>query len=166
MPTLYIKNNSISVCPDGNPFSWGIDGFPFQVKNSYIEIISNELKLFTGQFTPTTITPETAEGLTTKTNLVGAIWLVITNDRSEHHVYTIPGFVFDSEIPINILYIPTFKTLFGYNADVHNPLAEDSTTIKLSATKSHFLWYHGKHKRHFMHGSSKILELYLYVSHG
>ena len=73
--------------------------------------------------------------------------------------------MFDIDSSINILIIPTLLKFFGDNADVHSFLAEDGTTIKLGATKSHLVWYHGKYKSHFMHGSSQIPELYLYAVH-
>ena len=65
-----------------------------------------------------------------------------------------------------MLGILALVTFFCDNADVADPLAEDGTTIKFGSTKSHFIWDHGRHERHFMHGSSQITELYLYVSHG
>ena len=50
-------------------------------------IMCNERKLFTNPLTPTSITLETAEGLTIMTKLVGALRLVLTNDSNEHHTY-------------------------------------------------------------------------------
>ena len=74
--------------------------------------------------------------------------------------------MFNLEIPINILWIPTLGKLCGENVDVHSALAEGDTTIKSGATKSHFSWYHVKHKPHFIHSYIQIPELYLYVGHG
>ena len=54
-------------------------------------------------------------------------------------------------------------TLFGDNSDANDPLAEDGNTIKSRATKSHFIWDHGRHEWHFMHGFIQIPELYIYV---
>ena len=51
-------------------------------------------------------------------------------------------------------------------ADIRNLLDEDGTTVKSGSTKSHFLWDHGKNERHFIHGSSQLSELVLYVGHG
>ena len=45
-------------------------------------------------------------------------------------------------------------------------LAADGTNINSGATKSHFIWDHGKHERHFLHGSSRMPELFLYVFNG
>ena len=57
-------------------------------------------------------------------------------------------------------------TFFGNNADATDFIAEDGTTIKAGSTKSHFIKDHGRHERNFMHGSSRMPELYLYVGHG
>ena len=45
-------------------------------------------------------------------------------------------------------------------------LAADGTNIKSGATKSHLVWDHGKHERHFLHGSSQMPELFFYVCNG
>ena len=92
------------------------------MENSATAIISNEHILFTGKFNPTTITLETAGGMSIKTKIVGAICLVLTNDVNNHHVYTIPECVFDPNIPINIVGVPTLGKLFGNNADVNGHL--------------------------------------------
>ena len=76
------------------------------------------------------------------------------------------GYVFDPSMPINILGLPALGTFFGDNANAGSPYNEDGTTIKSGATWSHFIWDHGKHERHFMHGSILVPELHLYVVHG
>ena len=101
-------------------------------------IISNEHNCFTGKFTPTTTTLETAEGMATKTKLVGTILLVLTNNKNVNHVYIIPRFVLNPEIPIKTLGIPTLGKFFVENENFHNPFSEDGTTTKLGVTKSHF----------------------------
>ena len=77
-----------------------------------------------------------------------------------------PGYVFDPATTINILGVPALGMFFGNNANAGSPYNEDGTTIKLGATRSHFIWDHGKHERHFMHGYSLMPELHLYVGHG
>eukprot|EP00957_Ditylum_brightwellii_P148781 11326828-Ditylum_brightwellii.AAC.1 len=42
----------------------------------------------------------------------------------------------------------------------------DGTTVCSGSTKSNFIWDTGKHEQHFMHGLSKLPELYLYVCTG
>ena len=74
--------------------------------------------------------------------------------------------MFDPATPINILGVPALGTFFGDNADAGSPYKKDGTNIKLGATRSHFIWDPGKHKRNFMHGSSLMPELHLYVGHG
>ena len=77
-----------------------------------------------------------------------------------------PGCVFDPATTINILGVPALGTFFGNNATAGSPYDEDGTTIKSGAMRSHFIWDHGKHERHFMHSSSLMPELHLYVGHG
>ena len=77
-----------------------------------------------------------------------------------------PGCVFDPSTPINILGVPALGMFFGNNANAGSPYDEDGTTIKSGATRSHFIWDHSKHERHFMHGSRLMPELQLYVGHG
>ena len=70
-----------------------------------------------------------------------------------------------SRLPMKILGIPAQGKLFNDGANINNPLNDDGTTIKSGATKSHFVWDHGRSKRHFMHGASHMPELHLYVGH-
>ena len=57
--------------PNEKIFSWDTDGIPFVVDNSATAIISNESRLFHGHLTPTRVTLETADGVGTKTQVVG-----------------------------------------------------------------------------------------------
>ena len=63
--------------PNEKTFSWDTDGIPFIIDNSATAIISNERRIFSGHLTPTKVTLETAEGVTTKTQLVGTLQLVL-----------------------------------------------------------------------------------------
>ena len=74
--------------------------------------------------------------------------------------------MFHPATPINILGVPSLGMFFSDNANSGSPYDEDGTTIKSGATRSHFIWDHGKLKRNFMHGSSLMPELHLYVGHG
>ena len=74
--------------------------------------------------------------------------------------------MFDPATPINILGVPALRTFFGDIANAGITYDEDVTTIKSGAMRSHFIWYHGKHERHFMHDSSLMHEFHLYVGHG
>ena len=107
---------------------------------------------------------QTAEGTTTKVNLVGSLRLVVTDDAGQHHTYVVPRCVLDQSSPVNILGVPALGGFFKDFAS--SDAAMDGTTIKSGATKSHFVWDHGRHERHFVHGSTKMPELYLYVGHG
>ena len=109
---------------------------------------------------------ETAEGVSTERKLVGPISLVLTDNSNQNHVYIVPGCVYDPDTPLNILGVPALGSLFGDSADARDMLAADCTNIKSGAPKSHFVWDHCKHERHFLHGSSQIPELFLYVGNG
>ena len=74
--------------------------------------------------------------------------------------------MFDTARPINILGVPALGTFFGDNANAGSPYDEDGTTIKFGATRSHFIWDHGNHERHVMHGFSLMSEIHLNVGHG
>ena len=100
------------------------------------------------------------------TQLVGICRLVLTNNKNENYTYDVSGCVFYPATPINILGVPALGTFSGNNANAGIPYDKDGTTIKLGATRSHFIWDHGKHGRHFMHGSRLMTELHLYVGHG
>ena len=78
----------------------------------------------------------------------------------------VPGCVYDPDTPLNILGVPALGLFFGDSADDSGMLAADGTTIKSGASKSHFIWDHGKHERHFLHGLSQMPELFLYVGNG
>ena len=109
------------------------------------------------------MTLETAEGISTKTKLVGLIRLVLTDNSNQNYVYIVPGCVYDPDTPLNILGVLALGSLFGDIAYSRDMLAADGTNIKSGATKSHFTWDHGKHERHFLHGSRQMPELFLYV---
>ena len=93
--------------------------------------------------------------------------LVLTDDSNQNHVYIIPDCVYDPDTSLNILGVPALGTFFGDSADDASDIrASDGTTIKSGGTRSHFVWDHGKHERHFRHGSSLMPELFLYVGNG
>ena len=166
MPTLYIRAfATASEHPDENAFSWDSDGIPFVIDNSATGNICNVRKLFVGTLTPTKVTLETADGLTTKTKFVGTMRLTLTCDGNENHTYDVPGCVFDPDSPINLIGIPFLGKYFGSH-DTLKSSDEDGTWVKSSATKTTFVWDHGKHERNFRHGESGLPELYLYVGKG
>ena len=112
------------------------------------------------------ITMETAQGISVSTILVGVLCLVLTDGRNKHHIYDVPGCVYDPEIPLNILGVPCLGKYFDDGAYIQNPLDENGTTVKSGSTKSHFVWDHRNHEQHFIHGSSRFPELIIYVGHG
>ena len=109
---------------------------------------------------------ETAEGVSTKTKLVGPIRLVLTDHSNQNQVYIVLGCVYHPDTPLNILGVPALGSFFGDSADASDMLASDGTNINSGATKSHFIWDHGKHNRNFLHVSIQIPELFLYVGNG
>ena len=132
--------------PNEKSFSWDTYGIPFVVDNSAKAIISNERRLFHSHLTPTRVTLEIADGVSTKTQQVGICRLVLTYNTNINYTY-VPGCVFDPATPINILGVPALGTLFGDNANSGSPYDKDGTTIKSGATRSYFIWDQGKHER-------------------
>ena len=92
--------------PNEKTFSWDTDEIPFVVDNSATAIISNNHRLLHGHLTSTRVTLETADEVSTKTQLVGIFRLVLTNNKNENYTYDVPGCVFDPATPINILGVP------------------------------------------------------------
>ena len=86
--------------PNEKAFSWDTDGIPFVVNNYETATISNERRLFHGHLTPTTVTLETADGVSTKTQLVGICRLVLTDNNNKNYTYNVPGCVFNPDMPI------------------------------------------------------------------
>ena len=123
MPTLYARDFATVDDHSKDTFLWDIDGITFVIDKSVTKIISRQRRLFTGPLIPTSVTPETAEGLNTTTKLVGSMKLILTDDANKHHSYIIPRCVFDPKTPVNILGVPDLGILFGDNADATDPLA-------------------------------------------
>ena len=130
VPTMYVKAFSTSDDHSKYSFSWDTYGIPLVIDNSVTAIIRNQSILFTCPLIPTLLTLEISERLTTTTEIVGGMKLILTDDANKHHLYIIPPCVFDPNIPVNILGVPALGTLFGDNADATDPPAEDGTTIK------------------------------------
>ena len=165
LPALHVKKLANNAS-DYHAFSWDTYGILFVIDNSATAIISNKRRLFTGQFKPMSVNPKTTEGLTTTTKLVRTLCLLLTEDSNEHHVYKISQCIYDPKRPLKILGIPYLGTFFRDNTDVHSTFAEDGTAVKSGATKSHFVWNNGKHKRQFIHSSIHLPQLTLYAGHG
>ena len=91
------------------------------VDNSATAIISNNRRLFHGHLTPTRVTLETDDRVSTKSQLVGIFRLVLTDNTNINYTYDVPGCVFDPATPINILGVPALGTFFGDNANASSP---------------------------------------------
>ena len=160
---MCIKVCTTDTDPPNEPFSWDTDGILFIIDNSATAIISNIYKLFSVPLKSTRVTMETAESISTHTKLVGLLRLVLTDNSNRNHLYIIPRCVYDPDIPLNILGVPTLDKFSKDSVNPNDELGEDGTTVKSGATKSHLIWDHGKHERHFLHGSRNFPELCLYV---
>ena len=143
LPTLHIRMYATAAKPNEKAFSWYTDGIQFVVDNYATSIISNGCRLFHSHHTPTRVTLETADGVSTKTQLVGICRLVLTENKNKKFTYDLPGCVFDPATTINILGVPALGVFFGDNANAGSPYDEDGTTIKSVATRLHFIWDHG-----------------------
>ena len=107
LPKVYIKAFAANTSSGNSSIYWDTGGIPFIVDNSATAIVFNERKLFTGPLTLMCVTLAPAEGLTITTKLVGALCLVITNNRNKNHPYSISGCVYGLESPLNILGVPS-----------------------------------------------------------
>ena len=162
----------VSFRPDENTLSWNSEGISFFVDNSATVIICNVQKMFVGPLQSTQVTLETSEGLTTTTNFVGVVRLVLTCGVNNHHTYDFPDCVFDTESPINIISITALGAFFG-KYDTMPSSDDEGNRVKSSATKSQFVWDHGKDERHFSsdqadcHSYTSTLAMYisLHFSH-
>ena len=90
----------------------------------------------------------------------------MTDNSNQNYVYIFPGCVYNPDTPLNILVLPALGSFFGDIVDSSDMLAANGTNIKSGATKSHFISDHGQHERNFLHGSSRMPELFLYVGNG
>ena len=120
-PAMHIKLFATGAIPHDNAFSWDTDSIPVVMDNCATAIICKHRRLFTGKFTPTSVTLETAEGTSTKTHLVGSLRLVLTDDCNEHHSYVVPNCVFDPDTPMNIFGIPALGAFFNDSATADSP---------------------------------------------
>ena len=103
--------------------------------------------------------------MTTTTKRFVSLKLILSDDANKNYSHVVRSCVFDPNTPVNILGVTTLGTFFGDSEYATDPLVEDGTTIELGATKSQFIWDHGRHERHFMDGCIQNIELYLYVGH-
>ena len=88
--------------------------------------------------------------------LVGSMKLILTGDYNKNHSYVIPRCLFYPKNLVNIFGVPTLGTFFGNISDSTGPLAEDDTTTKSGAIKSHLIWDHGRNEWHFRYVYSQM----------
>ena len=113
--------------------------------------------MFVGDFENQKVTLITAEGKTTTIKKVGTIRLVLKDDAGINWSYDIPDVVYDPESPYSLLGIPFLGRYFAQNDEANE--FDNDTWIRSASTNSLFQWDHGKHQRHFAHGSSHLPEL-------
>ena len=68
---LHIRMYATAAEPNEKDSPWDTDGIPFVVDNSAKSIISNERRLFHKHLNPRRVMLETADGVSTKTQLLG-----------------------------------------------------------------------------------------------
>ena len=112
LPTLHISMYATAADHNEKAFSWDTYGIPFVVDKYATAIISNKRRPFQGHLTPTRVTLETADGFSTKTQIVGIFCLVLTDNKNKNYTYDVPGCVFDLATPINILGAPALGTFW------------------------------------------------------
>ena len=62
---------------------------------------------------PENVVVETADGLSSKTQYIGTMKIVLTNDENQNIFYDVPGCVYIPETPINLIDIPFLGEYFG-----------------------------------------------------
>ena len=139
-----------------NSLSVDTDGVYFIIDNSANGGICNIKSMFVGDFENQKVTLITAEGKTTTIKKVGTIRLVLKDDAGINWSYDIPDVVYDPESPYSLLGIPCLGRYFAQNDEANE--FDNDTWIRSASTNSLFQWDHGKHQRHFAHGSSHLPE--------
>ena len=85
MPTLYDRAFDTADDHIEDSLLWDTDGIPFVIVNSATAIIIFQRRLFTGPLIPTSLTLETAEGITTTNNFFCGMKLILTDNANKHH---------------------------------------------------------------------------------
>ena len=159
LPTMQITmlTTSTDKIQSPNSFSVDTDGVYFIIDNSANGGICNIKSMFVGDFENQKVTLITAEGKTTTIKKVGTICLVLKDDAGINWSYDIPDVVYDPESPYSLLGIPFLGRYFAKNDEANE--FDNDTWIRSASTNSLFQWDHGKHQRHFAHGSCHLPEL-------
>ncbi len=89
--------------------------------------------------------------------LVGTIHLVLKDDKGKTWSYDIPDVVYDPESPYSLLGIPFLGKYFARNDEANE--FDEQTWIQSASTTFLFQWDHGKHQRHFKHGTTYFPKL-------
>ncbi len=121
---------------------------------------SNDRSQLVGNLWTQESSVETSHGIACS-NYVGTIRICLTMDEGLTIKYHIPSAIYAPDSPFNILGIPFFGSFLGQD-NTHYPTQDDNGTyIISSASRSHFIWDHGKHKRHFCHDKRSLPILFL-----
>ncbi len=140
--------------------SFDTDGIPFVLDNSATCIICNDRSQFVGNLRAQESSVETSHG-TACFDYVSTIRICLTTDDGMTMEYHIPSAINAPDSPFNILGIPFFGSFLGQD-DTTNPTQNNNGTyIISSASRSHFIWDHGKHEHHFCHDKRSLPILFL-----
>jgi hypothetical protein len=143
------------------------NGIPFIIDNSATCIISNVRLLFVGPMHPKTIHIKTVSRDDTGMRYHGTIHLELIDNANIKHTYDMPNAIYDPYTNFNILGVPFLVNFFGDQAMGQDAFVDDDgTQIASRSCCSHFIWDHGKNKRHFNHPNSKLPKLLLYSGTG
>ncbi|KAL7504927.1 hypothetical protein ACHAXN_005718, partial [Cyclotella atomus] len=124
--------------------SWDSDGIYFCIDNCATCIICNERSMFVGDLKPSNSEVLTSNGRNVPAT-EGTIRIVLDDDEGVSYTYDIPGALYDPESPFNLLGIPYLSKFFG-------DAKEMGTKVTSGCYKSHLVWDHENHSRHFSHG--------------
>ncbi len=149
---LTFKNDKEGI---DNSCSFDTDVIPFVIDNSASCIICNDRNQFVENLRAQESFVETSHG-TACSNYVGTIRICLTMDKETTMQYHITGAIYAPHSPFNILGIPFFGSFLGQDNTSYPTQDDNGTYIISSASRSHFIWDHGKQECHFCHNKRSL----------
>jgi hypothetical protein len=140
--------------------SFDTDGIPFVINYSATCIICNDRSQFVGNLRAQESSVETSHE-TARSNFVDTIRICLTTDEGMTMEYHIPSAIYAPDFQFDILGIPFLGSFLGQDDTPYPTQDDDGTYIFSSASHSHFIWDHGKHKHLFCHDKRLLPILFL-----
>jgi hypothetical protein len=134
--------------------SFDSNGIPFVIDNSATCIICNDRSQFVGPLRVQHTSVETTHS-TASSVYAGTIAIRLTANAGQTFEYHVPNAIYDPNSPFNILGIPFLGDYFGTKDTIPNR-DDDGMYVKLSASKTTFVWDHGQHSRDFTYDARSL----------